>query len=216
MPQILLKLDSVAPASVFVRLTQAREAIPTEPAIWITASKLEEAQGHSHKVDLIIEKAIASMRQFQVIVISHTWNDAWSSYAVQFCFVLLCSVMFCYVLLLFCSCRILTFRAFVLSIDRLCSRALYCRFLLAWPGGVTRKKRVCECVHDVPGGRRSMFSQVSNADWSFDISSWASVSDKARLCPAHMIASKRGGANGNFEICRTGQGVGYRLTLCLW
>lgn len=44
---------------------QAREAIPTEPAIWITASKLEEAQGKPHMVDRIIETAISSMRQFQ-------------------------------------------------------------------------------------------------------------------------------------------------------
>lgn len=51
---------------------QAREAIPTEPAIWITASKLEEAQGKPHMVNKIIETAISSMRQFQVNLLTDT------------------------------------------------------------------------------------------------------------------------------------------------
>lgn len=67
---------------------QAREAIPTEPAIWITASKLEEAQGHAHKVDLIIEKAISSMRQFQASIwmyvilafFSISYREIWMNY----------------------------------------------------------------------------------------------------------------------------------------
>ncbi|CAN0574124.1 unnamed protein product, partial [Ectocarpus sp. 12 AP-2014] len=50
-------------------LNRAREAIPTEPAIWITASKLEEAQGKPHMVDKIIEMAISSLRQLHVVVI---------------------------------------------------------------------------------------------------------------------------------------------------
>ncbi|CAM9724783.1 unnamed protein product, partial [Discosporangium mesarthrocarpum] len=54
-------------------LNKAREAIPTEPAIWITASKLEEAQGNDRMVDKIIEKAIASMRQFQVVIDREQW-----------------------------------------------------------------------------------------------------------------------------------------------
>jgi hypothetical protein len=48
-------------------LNQAREAIPTDLAIWITACKLEEAQGASADVvDRIVEKALASLRQYQV------------------------------------------------------------------------------------------------------------------------------------------------------
>lgn len=52
-------------SALFFGIFQAREQIPTEPAIWITASKLEEAQGKPHMVDKIIENAISSMRQFQ-------------------------------------------------------------------------------------------------------------------------------------------------------
>mmetsp|Transcript_40439 Transcript_40439/g.41250 ORF Transcript_40439/g.41250 Transcript_40439/m.41250 type:complete len:969 (+) Transcript_40439:134-3040(+) len=54
-------------------LNQAREAIPTEPAIWITASKLEEAHGNVNMVDRIIEKAIASLRQYQVAIDREQW-----------------------------------------------------------------------------------------------------------------------------------------------
>lgn len=37
-------------------LNQARQVLPTEPRIWVTAAKLEEAQGNEHKVDFIIDK----------------------------------------------------------------------------------------------------------------------------------------------------------------
>ncbi len=54
-------------------LNQAREAIPTEPSIWITASKLEEAHGNGHVADVVIEKAIASLMQYQVTIDREYW-----------------------------------------------------------------------------------------------------------------------------------------------
>ena len=55
-------------------LNQAREAIPTEPAIWITAAKLEEAHGAtSEVVNRIIEKALASLSQYQVVIDREKW-----------------------------------------------------------------------------------------------------------------------------------------------
>ena len=54
-------------------LNQAREAIPTEPLIWITASKLEEARGNGQHADKIIEKAISSLKQYQVVIDRDYW-----------------------------------------------------------------------------------------------------------------------------------------------
>ncbi|CAM9150782.1 unnamed protein product, partial [Ectocarpus fasciculatus] len=55
-------------------LNQAREAIPTEPTIWITASKLEEAHGCSQEVtDRIIQKAVSSLQQYQVVMDREYW-----------------------------------------------------------------------------------------------------------------------------------------------
>jgi len=54
-------------------LNQAREALPTEPAIWLTAAKLEEAQGNVHMVDRIVEKAVASLSQYQVVIDREQW-----------------------------------------------------------------------------------------------------------------------------------------------
>ena len=47
-------------------LNKARETIPTEPQIWITAAKLEEANGNIELVDRIVEKAIRSLALHQV------------------------------------------------------------------------------------------------------------------------------------------------------
>jgi pre-mRNA-processing factor 6 len=47
-------------------LNAARAAIPTEPAIWITAAKLEEAHGNAEAVGRIIEKAIGVLTRDQV------------------------------------------------------------------------------------------------------------------------------------------------------
>jgi pre-mRNA-processing factor 6 len=55
-------------------LNQAREAIPTEPIIWITAAKLEEAHGAtSEMISRIIEKALASLTQYQVVIDREQW-----------------------------------------------------------------------------------------------------------------------------------------------
>lgn len=54
-------------------LNQARQAIPTEPAIWITAAKLEEAHGHVEKVSVIIEKAVTVLTQDQVVIDREQW-----------------------------------------------------------------------------------------------------------------------------------------------
>ena len=47
-------------------LNAARAALPTEPAIWITAAKLEEAHGNAEAVGRIIEKAIGVLTRDQV------------------------------------------------------------------------------------------------------------------------------------------------------
>ena len=41
-------------------LNKARENIPTDRQIWITAAKLEEAHGNTHMVDKIIERGICN------------------------------------------------------------------------------------------------------------------------------------------------------------
>lgn len=56
-------------------LNMAREAIPTEPLIWITAAKLEEVCHPSpvEVVERIIEKAIVSLSQYQVVIERDKW-----------------------------------------------------------------------------------------------------------------------------------------------
>lgn len=55
-------------------LNEAREALPTEPAIWVTACKLEEAQGATAEtLDRMVEKALASLRQYQVVSDREAW-----------------------------------------------------------------------------------------------------------------------------------------------
>eukprot|EP00604_Paraphysomonas_vestita_P003799 CAMPEP_0174823276 /NCGR_PEP_ID=MMETSP1107-20130205/23120_1 /TAXON_ID=36770 /ORGANISM="Paraphysomonas vestita, Strain GFlagA" /LENGTH=540 /DNA_ID=CAMNT_0016045225 /DNA_START=88 /DNA_END=1707 /DNA_ORIENTATION=+ len=55
-------------------LNNAREAIPTEPSIWITAAKLEEAHGQSADIiNRIIEKALTSLSQYQVVIDREKW-----------------------------------------------------------------------------------------------------------------------------------------------
>jgi len=54
-------------------LNEAREAIPTERATWITAAKLEEAHGNGHLVARIIEKMVASLAQYQVVIKRDEW-----------------------------------------------------------------------------------------------------------------------------------------------
>jgi len=54
-------------------LNKARETIPTEPQIWITAAKLEEANGNMDLVDRIIEKSIKSLSLHQVNLEREQW-----------------------------------------------------------------------------------------------------------------------------------------------
>ena len=55
-------------------LNQAREALPTEPLTWITAAQLEEAHGApATVVDRIIEKMVASLAQYEVVIGRDQW-----------------------------------------------------------------------------------------------------------------------------------------------
>eukprot|EP00456_Euglypha_rotunda_P010868 TRINITY_DN12793_c0_g1_i4.p1 TRINITY_DN12793_c0_g1~~TRINITY_DN12793_c0_g1_i4.p1 ORF type:complete len:148 (-),score=38.95 TRINITY_DN12793_c0_g1_i4:18-461(-) len=54
-------------------LNKARQAIPTDPSIWITAAKLEEANGNSENVDSIVKKAVKSLAAHQVVIDRDTW-----------------------------------------------------------------------------------------------------------------------------------------------
>lgn len=54
-------------------LNSARRAIPTEPAIWISAAKLEEAQGNSGMVPKIINAGISSLKANSVVIDRDYW-----------------------------------------------------------------------------------------------------------------------------------------------
>ena len=54
-------------------LNRARQAIPTEPAIWINAAKLEEAQGNQGMVPKIIDRAITSLTANSVVIDRDAW-----------------------------------------------------------------------------------------------------------------------------------------------
>lgn len=54
-------------------LNQAREALPTERATWITAAKLEEAHGNFKLVSKIISKMISSLTQYNVVIKRADW-----------------------------------------------------------------------------------------------------------------------------------------------
>ena len=70
----LARLETYQNAQV---LNRARETIPTEPQIWITASKLEEANGNLELVERVIEKAIKSLTLHQVHLEREQWlNEA--------------------------------------------------------------------------------------------------------------------------------------------
>ena len=49
-------------------LTRAREKLPSEPSIWLTAAKLEEANSHLEMVPKIIEKCLNWFSQQQIKV----------------------------------------------------------------------------------------------------------------------------------------------------
>jgi len=54
-------------------LNKARENIPTDRQIWTTAAKLEEANGNSHMVDKIIERAVLSLTSNGVEISRDQW-----------------------------------------------------------------------------------------------------------------------------------------------
>ena len=54
-------------------LNQARQHIPTEPAIWINAAKLEEAQGNTSMVPKIIDRAVISLTANSVVIDRDSW-----------------------------------------------------------------------------------------------------------------------------------------------
>ncbi|KAK9106816.1 hypothetical protein Syun_022827 [Stephania yunnanensis] len=58
-------------------LNKARDKLPKEPAIWIRATKLEEANGNTAAVGKIIERAIRSLQRGGVEIDRETWmNEA--------------------------------------------------------------------------------------------------------------------------------------------
>ena len=54
-------------------LNRARQAIPTEPAIWISAAKLEEAQGNHAMVQKILDRGITSLKANSVVIDRDYW-----------------------------------------------------------------------------------------------------------------------------------------------
>jgi len=54
-------------------LNKARQAIPTDHQIWLTAAKLEEAHDHQEVVGKLISKAISSLTRYQVVMTRETW-----------------------------------------------------------------------------------------------------------------------------------------------
>eukprot|EP01034_Spumella_vulgaris_P030771 gene30771-38033_t len=79
-------------------LNQAREAIPTERLTWITAAKLEEAHGNGHLVSRIVEKMIASLTQYSVVIDREAWikeaEDCEHSGAVLTCHAIIRNTIF--------------------------------------------------------------------------------------------------------------------------
>lgn len=56
-------------------LNKARQNIPTDRLIWITAAKLEEAHGNTQMVDKIIERAISSLTANGVEITRDQWIE---------------------------------------------------------------------------------------------------------------------------------------------
>lgn len=54
-------------------LNKARENIPTDRHIWITAAKLEEANGNTQMVEKIVDRAITSLRANGVEINREQW-----------------------------------------------------------------------------------------------------------------------------------------------
>lgn len=60
-------------ADTFLPFVQAREVLPSEPAIWITAAKLEEAHAHVDNVSKIISVAVRGLEAKKVVTDRETW-----------------------------------------------------------------------------------------------------------------------------------------------
>ncbi len=54
-------------------LNKARQAVPTDAMIWITAAKLEESQGNGGMVDKIIARGIKSLQANSVVIEREWW-----------------------------------------------------------------------------------------------------------------------------------------------
>lgn len=54
-------------------LNSAREAIPTDHTIWVSAAKLEEAQGNSQLVDKIISRAVKKLSKHELRIKRDLW-----------------------------------------------------------------------------------------------------------------------------------------------
>ncbi len=56
-------------------LNRAREAVPTDPAIWITAARLEEAQGNDKGIAMIISRAVKNLAAHNVVISRQKWLE---------------------------------------------------------------------------------------------------------------------------------------------
>lgn len=54
-------------------LNKARQQIPTDASIWITAAKLEEAHGKAGMVEKIIKNSIKSLTANSVVIDREAW-----------------------------------------------------------------------------------------------------------------------------------------------
>lgn len=54
-------------------LNKARQQIPTDASIWITAAKLEEAHGNAAMVHKIIDRSIKSLTANSVVIDREAW-----------------------------------------------------------------------------------------------------------------------------------------------
>ncbi len=68
-------------------LNRAHQAIPTEPAIWISAAKLEEAQGNQVMVHKILDRGITSLKANSVVIDRDYWLKVclWGHCAMSVC-----------------------------------------------------------------------------------------------------------------------------------
>jgi len=57
-------------------LNKAREKLAEEPAIWITAAKLKEANGNTHSVSGVIERELSDLYREKEWILIGT-REAW-------------------------------------------------------------------------------------------------------------------------------------------